>query len=363
MSGGGEEEGADKPYEASAKRLEDARKKGEVPRSVDLMTSASYAGLLLTVLVFGAASVQSLGTAMMVMLDQAETLSGLMLADGGTALAGGLLARIGLSLVPWFVIPPLLVITCIVAQRGFTVTGSKLAPKLNRISLLGNFKQKFGRAGLFEFAKSFTKLMVFSTVLAIFLWNGLSDMIATVQLGPGPALTMLATMCLQFLAVVLVVSSVIGAVDFLWQQAEHLRKNRMSHKEMTDEAKESEGDPHMKQQRRQRGYDIATNRMMADVPKADVIVVNPEHYAVALKWSRARGAAPVCVAKGVDEIAARIRATAAGAGVPIHRDPPTARALHATVEIGQEISREHYRAVAAAIRFADQMRARKKARR
>ena len=130
----------------------------------------------------------------------------------------------------------------------------------------------------------------------------------------------------------------------------------MTHKELMDEFKEMEGDPHVKQERRQRGHEIATSRMMADVPTADVVIVNPTHYAVALKWDRTPGSAPVCVAKGVDEVAARIRATAEEAGVPIHSDPPTARALHATVDLGQEIAEEHYRAVAAAIRFADRMR-------
>ncbi|NCM97925.1 MAG: flagellar biosynthesis protein FlhB, partial [Rhodobacterales bacterium] len=134
-------------------------------------------------------------------------------------------------------------------------------------------------------------------------------------------------------------------------------------KEMMDENKDSEGDPHTKAARRQRGYDIATNRMLEDVPQADVIVVNPTHYAVALKWDRAARRAPVCVAKGVDEIAARIRERAAAAGVPIHRDPPTARALHASVEIGQEIRPDQYRAVAAAIRFAEAMRKRARQRR
>lgn len=104
------------------------------------------------------------------------------------------------------------------------------------------------------------------------------------------------------------------------------------------------------------------NQMLADVPEADVVVVNPTHYAVALKWSRLPGEAPVCVAKGVDEIAARIREKAQEAAIPIHRDPPTARALHAIVEIGQEIPEEQYRAVAAAIRFADAMRQRAKGR-
>lgn len=352
----GQDDDSEKPYEPSQKRLDDARKKGEVPRSTDLMTSASYAGLLLTIMVFGAGSITQLGDALLVMLDQAETMSELLLADGGSALAGGLMARIGIALAPWFLVPATLVLLSVIAQRGFTVAGSKLAPKMNRISLLSNAKQKFGRGGLFEFAKSFTKLVVFSVVLALFLIAEIPDMVATALLGPGPVVMMLTSVCLRFLAVVLVVSLAIGAVDFLWQQAEHLRKHRMSHKEMTDEAKQTEGDPHMKQQRRQRGYDIATNRMMADVPSADVIVVNPEHYAVALKWSRERGSAPVCVAKGVDEVAARIREVAAETAIPIHRDPPTARALHATVEVGHEIRADHYQAVAAAIRFADQMR-------
>jgi len=116
----------------------------------------------------------------------------------------------------------------------------------------------------------------------------------------------------------------------------------------------------MKQSRRERGQEIARNRMMMDVPDADVVIVNPTHYAVALKWDRKTGGAPVCVAKGTDEIALKIREVATMSGVPIRSDPPTARAVHATVEIGDEILHEHYAAVAAAIHFADAMR--KKAR-
>jgi len=155
-----------------------------------------------------------------------------------------------------------------------------------------------------------------------------------------------------------IIATVIGGIDAIWQHSEHLRKNRMSRKEITDETKNAEGDPHLKQERRQRAMEIAQNQMMADVPKADVIIVNPTHYAVALKWSREKGDAPVCVAKGVDEIARAIRETAIAAGVPIHSDPPTARSLHATTEIGQQIAPDHYQTVAAAIRFAERMRQR-----
>ena len=136
----------------------------------------------------------------------------------------------------------------------------------------------------------------------------------------------------------------------------------MSRKELTDESKDAEGDPYMKQKRRQKGQEIASKQMIQDVPNADVVIVNPTHYAVALKWSRLPGDVPVCVAKGVDEIAARIREKAQESAVPIHSDPPTARALHAVVEIGQEIPPENYRAVAAAIRFADEIRRKAKGR-
>ena len=153
------------------------------------------------------------------------------------------------------------------------------------------------------------------------------------------------------------IAIVIAAIDLPWQQYDHARKLKMSYQDMKEETKRTEGDPMMKQSRQRRAREIANNQMMQEVPNADVVVVNPTHYAVALKWSREPGSAPKCVAKGVDEIAKRIREIAVENMVPIHSDPPTARALFATVEIDQEIDPEHYQAVAAAIRFADGLRA------
>ena len=238
------------------------------------------------------------------------------------------------------------------------VAPEKLQPKLNRISPISNAKNKFGRSGLFEFFKSFVKLTIYALVLGVFIWKKLPQMLSTLSLSPGMSTVILLELCIQFLALVLLVALTIGVIDYFWQHQEHLRKNRMSHKELMDEIKQNEGDPHVKQQRRQKGYDIAMNQMLSEVPDADVIVVNPTHYAVALKWSRLPGEAPVCIAKGVDEIAARIREVAVEHGIPIHSAPPTARALHATVEIGAEIPPDQYQAVAAAIRFAEKMRKR-----
>jgi flagellar biosynthetic protein FlhB len=156
-----------------------------------------------------------------------------------------------------------------------------------------------------------------------------------------------------------VAALVIGLADLVWQRLHHLSRNRMSRKELEDELREAEGDPMLKGQRRQAAVAIAMNQAAAAVPKADVVIVNPTHYAVALAWDRGAGRAPVCVAKGVDEVALQIRRLAAEAGVPLRSDPPTARALHATVAVGEEIPRSHFRAVAAAIRFADKVRQRR----
>ncbi|WP_300515695.1 flagellar type III secretion system protein FlhB [Aliiroseovarius sp.] len=346
----------DKQHEATQKKLDDARKKGEIPRSADLTTAASYAGLLVAATAIGATNLKGVGAELAGIFARADSLAIEVFSGGGQTFAGTLLLDLAGLLAPWFLLPAVAALAVLVATRGVVVAPEKLTPKLNRISPLSNAKNKFGRSGLFEFAKSFAKLTIFSIILGVFLWQKLPEVIGSIGVEPAMATTVLLTLCVQFFGIVLLVSLVLGGVDFMWQYQEHLRKNRMSHKELTDEAKQNEGDPHVKQQRRQKGYDIAMNQGIRDVPDADVVVVNPTHYAVALKWSRLPGEAPVCLAKGTDEVAARIREVAAEAGVPIHRDPPTARSLHALVDIGQEIHPEHYQAVAAAIRFAEKMR-------
>ena len=349
------EEEEDKQHEPTQKKLDDARKKGEVAKSADLTTAASYGGLLLAAFALGSGSIALLGTLFEVMLSRSFELAPLFFA-AGTPLSAGVMLTTFKSTLPWFGIPALAVLLSVIAQNAFVVAPDKLIPKLSRISPISNAKNKFGRNGLFEFAKSSVKLAIYSVLLGLFLYSKLPEILATVHLTPALIGVTLARLTLSFLLIVLVISGAIGAVDFLWQKQEHLRKNRMSRKEVTDEVKQQEGDPHMKQERRQRAQEIAMNQMLADVPDADVVIVNPTHYAVALKWSRLPGHAPECVAKGVDEIAARIREIAAESAVPIHSDPPTARALFATVEIGQQIEPDHYKAVAAAIRFAEMIR-------
>ena len=356
------DEAAEKSHEPTPKKLEDARRRGEVPKSVDLTTAAAYGGLLLVLIAFAGGTLERFGGALANFVDRADSLAPIWFSGGATTLSIGLFAVLVGPLAIWVGLPALAALLSLIAQRGIVFAPERLQPKLSRISILSNAKNKFGRGGLFEFLKSAVKLTIYSLLLGAYLWRQMPEIVGTAQLTHAAALATMGRMVVGFFAIVLAIAGGIGFIDLLWQQQEHIRKNMMSRKELMDEAKNTEGDPHIKQQRRQRAQEIAMNSMLADVPQADVIVVNPLHYAVALKWSRDSGAAPVCVAKGVDEIAARIREIAAESGVPVHRDPPTARALFATVDLQQEIRPEHYRAVAAAIRFAEAMRLRARAR-
>lgn len=355
------EDDSAKVLDPTPQKLLEARKKGEIAKSTDLMSAAGYAGLLLAFWIAGTSSMQQAGTAMMIAISQATSIAPLFFEGSPEAPMAGLMRPILTALIPIFGFPFVAVTLSIFAQRAWVFAPSKLQPKLSRISLIANAKNKFGRAGFFEWAKSFVKLILYSTFLALFIKLRMPDMIAALQTGPNPILILMSELCTTFLVIVVLISGVIGIVDAVWQHFEHIRKNKMSHKDVMDETKNAEGDPHLKQERRQRAMTISQNQMMADIPTADVIVVNPTHYAVALKWSRAKGDAPICVAKGVDEIAKAIRNAAQLAGVPIHHDPPTARALHSMTDIGQQIDPDFYGAVAAAIRFAESMRERAKA--
>tara|TARA_R110002110_G_scaffold333475_1_gene544206 strand:- start:798 stop:1883 length:1086 start_codon:yes stop_codon:yes gene_type:complete len=356
----GQSDDSDKTFDATPQKLLDARKKGELAKSTDLMTAASYAGLLMALFIVGPSAISNVGTSLMVMVDQSSQLAPLFFDGAPSAILGGIFWPIAKALIPVFAFPAAAVILAVVAQRALVFAPSKIKPKMSRISLISNAKNKFGRSGLFEFSKSFIKLCLYSVCVGFFIKSHLPDILSIVQTEPHQVLSLLARLCMSFLFIVVLISGAIGGIDAIWQHFEHLRKNRMSHKEIMDENKNTEGDPHLKQERRQRAMSIAQNQMMADVPSADVIVVNPTHYAVALKWSRLPGEAPVCVAKGVDEIARAIREKAIENGVPIHSDPPTARSLHATTNIGDQIAPDLYRAVAAAIRFAETMRKRAK---
>lgn len=346
MSGEDED---DKQHDPTPQRLREARERGDVPSSADLVSAAAIGGFLLSGAIFGPAVMEHFGS-------RAAAILALRPIQ-----PSGAVSSAAVAFVPAFAFAAAAALGAYVVQNALTLAPDRITPKWSRLDPVANARQRFGISGLVEFAKTATKLLLFSAALGFLLWQRLPEILGLVGTAPGVAATALFRQIRDFLLLSMSILLVTGVLEFFWRRHEHIRRNRMTRQELTDEFRQSEGDPHVKQARRSMAQAIASNRMMADVPKADVVIVNPTHYAVALRWQRNSRRAPVCVAKGVDHVAARIREAAVLAGVPVRSDPPTARALYAHVRIGEEISREHYAAVAAAIRFADTMRRRARA--
>ena len=353
---GGSESGGEKVHDPTPKKLEDARKKGDVAKSNEITAAAVYIGFLIAAFSTGPAALQKTGAVLSQFLAQPDRLTGVILGPGGSGLSARMIGTIAATLSPLILLPMALVLASIFAQQAFVMSFDKVRPKVSRLSMIANAKNKFGPTGLVEFVKSLVKMLAISTTAYFLLHNDIDTLVGVVRAEPGLLGVILGSLFAKLLIGVALIASAIAFFDFSWQKFDHQRKLRMSFQDLKDENKESEGDPHMKAKRRQRAREIASNRMMSEVPFADVIIVNPTHYSVALKWDRTPGSAPKCVAKGVDEIALRIREIASEAGVPIHHDVPTARALFAVVEIDQQIPQDHYRAVAAAIQFSEAIR-------
>lgn len=344
------EEDNDKPFEATEQKLRKAREKGDIPRSTEVNAAAMYLGAWLAFAVGAGFAVKQ----WLSMASRAMGAEGWPL-DSVFALASALGRYASLAVIGLVAVPVVAIMVTLIAQRGLVFAPQKLAFDFNRINPVKTAGQKFGVSGLMTFAISFGKAALVC-VGGWYLFSAFLDRLAGSAMTGSRWVTDLALLLGQVLMMAVAISVVFAVLDMLWKRHDHRRKNRMSRKEMEDEHKEAEGDPHLKAARRQRAVDIATRQMLADVAKADVVIVNPTHYAVALQWQRGSGKAPVCLAKGTDEVAARIREKARDGRIPIWSDPPSARAIHATVEIGQEIRREHFAAVAAAIRFAEKMR-------
>jgi flagellar biosynthetic protein FlhB len=345
-----EEDQSDKPYEASKRKLEEARKKGEIVRSQDVVNLAVLATFLIGVfVVFG-------GVATGIVLDISRFV-GNGVTRSGPLDGSQVLAAVSRWIFPLlgilFIVPFAIIAAGLVGTGQMLFTAEKLTFKLNRISLIANAKKKYGWSGLFEFAKNVAKFAVFASILAYLFFPNSARLFQINIVREIPwALANFYETSVLLLKITVVVYVIFAGMDALWQVKEHAKKNRMSHKELKDEHKNEEGDENIRQQRRAKAEDIATNRMLLDVPKATVIITNPTHYAVALQWSGGQDAVPKCVARGTDETARKIREIAINSGVPLYRDPPTARELYATVKIGMTIDRDHYKAVAIAIQYA-----------
>jgi flagellar biosynthetic protein FlhB len=319
----------EKTHEATPHKLEQAREKGDIAVSREITALAAYLGLAAGIGLFSVTLIPALAARLTPFLHSASEL--VLLGDGYVSAAGGPIKLLLLASCAAIGLPALLVIAALVAQRAIVFAPSKLAPKLSRLSVISNAKQKYGPTGLMEFLKSATKLSLISVALWFVTIARFDAFVGLVQAAPVTLPSLLLREGMITLMAVIGISALVAGVDLGWQLFDYRRRNRMSHQELRDEMKHTDGDPMMKGRRRERAQSIATNRMLIDVPTADVVIVNPTHYAVALKWARTPGSAPLCVAKGTDEVATRIREVAESNGVPIHSDPPLARSVHALV--------------------------------
>jgi flagellar biosynthetic protein FlhB len=342
------QEDQDKSQEPTQKRLDDALKRGDVAKSQEVNTWFVIAGGTLVVMAFAGSTSYSLFTSMRGLLANSYGIR----VEGRSFLPT--VQTIGIEVIAAVAIPLLLLMLAALAgnmiQHRLVWSAESLKPKLSKISPMAGFKRLFSKQALMNFAKGVLKLVLLGAVMTALLWPERARLDTLVTLDPAAILPMTQTLALQLLGAVVAILAFIAAGDFLFQYREWFERQKMSFQELKEEFKNTEGDPHVKGKIRQLRESRIRKRMMAAVPEASVIITNPTHYAVALKYERGMNA-PLCVAKGADLIALKIREVAAANSVPIVENPPLARALHATVEVDQEIPAEHYQAVAEVIGY------------
>ncbi len=350
-----EPDSGEKEFDASEQRHQQARDDGDIPQSKEVSGFAVIVGILCATGLWSGLTGTALFERLSSLLYHADTLSGDALTNGGPRLHGALY-----DILIWSV-PLLLVLTAttlfaLIATRGVTFSAKKIAPDIKKLSMIQNLKKKYGPQGLLEFIKDGLKMLFAGTIAIVFLLRFAEDYYASSAIRQGDFVAFTFDHCLQLVLAFAVFQLGLAILDFPLQRLLHANRIRMTREDMKKENKQSEGDPHFKQARRSRAVKITSGKMLQNVKTATVVMVNPEHFAVALVWDPASKKAPVCVAKGVDHLAARIREVAMANRVPVYRDPPSTRSIYRMVEIDEEIRPEHFAAVAAAIQFVERVR-------
>ena len=344
-----EESADDKTEEATARRLEKAREEGQIPRSQELGGAA--------VMITAMAALYLTGPWMM------NNLSGLVASgfvfDRKDIFAERLMplqfAEFGLSAL--MLIVPILGLTVIVAilatslMGGLNFSWKAIEPKPSKLSPIEGFKRMFGMKALVELLKAILKFLLVASVLLYFMWEFSEELIALGQMAFEPAMAAAGEMIGWTTLMVTATLVVIAAIDVPYQNYEFYKRMRMTKQEVKDEFKDVEGRPEVKAKIRQRQREMAEQRMMQQVKEADVIITNPEHFAVALVYDPESDGAPIVIAKGIYHLALRIRNEGSENGIPQVETPPLARALYYTTEVYQAIPEDLYYAVAQVIAY------------
>jgi flagellar biosynthetic protein FlhB len=343
------ENGASKSEEATPRRLEEARKEGDVPKSNDLAQVCALAGAFGAVAMAGGGMAHSLAESLLPFIAHPESIQ--LEGGGGQAVAQQVMLAAAPALVTVLGVTMLAGIAGNVVQHGVLFTTAKLRPDLSKLSPAEGFKRVFGIDGLMNFLRSLLKVLLVSAVAWWVLAPHAAELPGLVTMAPVDMLIYSASLARSLMFAVLALLALGAVLDFIWQRQRFMQRLRMTKEEVKEDFKQSEGDPHVKARQRQIRMDRARRRMIQQVPKATVVVMNPTHFAVALRYEQGETPAPQCVAKGADAVALRIREVAEEAGVPVIEDPPLARALYANVEVDQIIPHQHYEAVAKIIGF------------
>lgn len=343
-----ETEDTEKTEDASFQKLEKAHREGDVAKSMEVTSWFMLATITLVLVVFADSTASKLATLLSGFLERAHEypMDGRSLLELIYALGGGLAAALFMPL-GFFMMAG---IAGNILQHKPVFSAERMKPKFSKISLLAGAKRLFSTASLVNFAKGVFKLTIVTVAIVVVLWPERGRLFQAVTLDPSVILVLVRKMSVVLLGTVTVVMALVALADFIFERQRWLKKQKMSIKEVRDEHKNMEGDPAVRAKLRQIRVERGRKRMMANVPNATVVVTNPTHYAVALKYETGM-MAPVCVAKGVDALALKIRSIARESDVPIIENPPLARALHGTVEIDDPIPPEHFRAVAEVIGY------------
>jgi flagellar biosynthetic protein FlhB len=335
--------------EPTAKRLEQAREAGDVVKSTEVTAFILLGGGTLAIAMFGKYAAVSLARTLTTFIEQPDAMS--LDGAGLSAMMRLLVPQIAMALMPIFAVVTAAGIAghVLQARPGFAL--DKIAPDFSKVSPLAGFTRLFGVEGWMNLLKGLIKMAIVGIAIWTQLWPERGGLESILGQSTAAVVGDMAHLLFKVLMASLISLGVIAGFDYFWQRMRWLSRNRMSKQEIKEEYRQNEGDPHVKSKIRQLRQERARKRMMTAVPTATVVIMNPTHYAVALKYESGKMAAPVCVAKGIDALALRIRAVAEENNVPVVENPPLARALHAAIEIDDPVPAEHFKAVAQVIGY------------
>lgn len=344
------EDQSSKTEEPTERKLRKLREEGQVPRSREVNNLLMLVAMLLVV----GLVLPDVMRKLMIIYAQSLQSSGIVSFGSGYTAWGGYLTTliwksIG-ALMPALLVMVVFALIGGVIQTGLIFSGKSIQPKISKIAIDKGFKRIFSMRSVMEFFKSVVKLLIIGSAMAAVLIFYKRYYVGSPDLSVMNGITVMWQVMIWMLVAALFIMVVLAMVDYIFEYNKFRQEQKMSRQELKDEFKESEGDPFVKQRQRQLRQERAQQRMMSNIPNADVVITNPTHYSVALQYGD-DNAAPVVVAKGVDFIAMRIREIAEEHDIPFYEDPPLARQLYADVEVDEEIPLALYQAVAKVIAF------------